>query len=46
MVGFLIAVFIVGGVRAFAFRGTNSGAFVIDIILLVILTAAINHYFF
>lgn len=42
MIGFLIALGIVGIVRTTAFRGTDGGAFIVDIILLIGLTALLN----
>lgn len=45
MTGFIIALIVVGGMRSFAFRGTNPEAFKGDIGLLVILTIAFNVMF-
>jgi hypothetical protein len=45
MIGFIIALFVVGGMRSFAFRGTNPEAFQGDIGLVVILTIAFNVMF-
>jgi len=38
----LIAFIIVGWIRSYAFRGTNSVSFAIDIILFVVLTALLK----
>lgn len=42
MLGFIIALVIVCGISATAFKGTNKAAFIVDIILLVVLTALFN----
>ena len=42
MLGFIIALVIVGSLRATAFRGTNETAFTIDIVLLIVLTVLFN----
>lgn len=42
MWGFIIALIIVCALSATAFRGTDSGAFTLDIILLVVLTLVFN----
>ena len=42
MLGFFIAFIIVCLLSATAFRGTDSGAFIADIVLLIVLTAIFN----
>ena len=42
MLGFIIALVIVGAIRVTAFRGTNGAAFLVDIIMLIVLTALFN----
>ena len=45
MGAFIIAIIVVGTVRSFAFRGTDSGAFVGDIVAVVFLTIVFNSMF-
>lgn len=45
MGGFFIAIIIVGAVRSYAFRGTNSAAFTGDIVAVVFLTIVFNSMF-
>ena len=42
MLGFIIAFVIVCCISATAFRGTNPAAFIVDIVLLIFLTALFN----
>ena len=42
MVGFILAIIVVAGVRSFAFRGTNNEAFKGDIGAVVFLTIVFN----
>lgn len=42
MLGFIIALVIVFSLSATAFRGTNSAAFTVDIVLLIVLTILFN----
>lgn len=45
MIGFLFALALVFMIRAFAFRGTNSDSFAIDVILLIVFTICFNCVF-
>jgi len=45
MIGFILAIVLVGGLRSFAFRGTNPEAFKGDIGVVVVLTIVFNMMF-